>query len=498
MRRFQFAALLAFFAGLLPFAGHAETIDNPDFQTTWEREDAPVAAGAANRTWLWGPEPFTTSLAEPYGAGQGETRTVQYFDKARMEINEPDAARDRWYVTTGLLALELMTGARQTGDNEFEQRGPANIPVAGDSDDAGGPTYASFNWLRGLTAFNTGTTLTATIDRAGNVGNDSAFARHAVLAEHFVPETGHTVASVFWEYLNSRGIVEENGSSVEGQLFEPWFYATGFPVTEAYWANVKVGGAQRDVLIQVFERRVLTYTPANDPAWRVELGNVGRHYYSWRYEREAQVPMAFGEPLWQPDLSTIADASSPDGSWQMGWSEENQSYVISGSGQLEAGTLRMISRHWDGIDGYGPLENYQVSVDIQSLAGGEAGIGVRVGAGEADNALESMVYFGVSAGGVRTVTFEDNTTNRTEYLLPPAAEIAAWDSVPGAWNTIAMSVYGNRVWVSVDGVVVGEAELPEEVRPSGGVALVVANTGSSGDTASFGFRNLTVYQVSGR
>jgi uncharacterized protein YkwD len=37
-------------------------------------------------------------------------------------------------------------------------------------------------------------------------------------------------------------------------------------------------------LFQVFERRVLTYNPANSPGFRVEMGNVGQHYYRWRYE----------------------------------------------------------------------------------------------------------------------------------------------------------------------------------------------------------------------
>jgi hypothetical protein len=35
--------------------------------------------------------------------------------------------------------------------------------------------------------------------------------------------------------------------------------------------------------MQCFERRCLTYTPGNDPAWQVEAGNVGQHYYAWRY-----------------------------------------------------------------------------------------------------------------------------------------------------------------------------------------------------------------------
>jgi hypothetical protein len=35
--------------------------------------------------------------------------------------------------------------------------------------------------------------------------------------------------------------------------------------------------------VQVFERRVLTYTPSNPDGWKVEAGNVGLQYYQWRY-----------------------------------------------------------------------------------------------------------------------------------------------------------------------------------------------------------------------
>jgi hypothetical protein len=37
------------------------------------------------------------------------------------------------------------------------------------------------------------------------------------------------------------------------------------------------------VMVQVFERRVLTYTADNPPAFQVEMGNIGQHYYQWRY-----------------------------------------------------------------------------------------------------------------------------------------------------------------------------------------------------------------------
>ncbi|MDQ3548620.1 MAG: hypothetical protein M3439_07345 [Chloroflexota bacterium] len=56
--------------------------------------------------------------------------------------------------------------------------------------------------------------------------------------------------------------------------FESAFYATGLPITEAYWADVKVAGQQREVLLRCFERRCLTYTPGNDPAWQVEAGTA--------------------------------------------------------------------------------------------------------------------------------------------------------------------------------------------------------------------------------
>ena len=60
-------------------------------------------------------------------------------------------------------------------------------------------------------------------------------------------------------------------------------FVFGLPVTGAYWVKTQVGGKEMPVLFQVFERRVLTYNPANPPDFRVEMGNVGQHYHLWRY-----------------------------------------------------------------------------------------------------------------------------------------------------------------------------------------------------------------------
>src|SRR5690606_16685171 len=84
---------------------------NAHFQRTWERTDRPVLDGVTARTWMWGPEAFTVPLSEPYAEAPGGQRSVQYFDKARMEITDPGADTDSiWYVTNGLLVVELITG----------------------------------------------------------------------------------------------------------------------------------------------------------------------------------------------------------------------------------------------------------------------------------------------------------------------------------------------------------------------------------------------------
>src|SRR5438046_2595368 len=142
-----------------------------------------------------------------------------------------------------------------------------------------------------------GAPVTAAIDRAGTVGAapDGGVTCAAVVAQAANP---HCVASIFWDYLNSRGPVYAGGGDGDAPIFDPLFYVTGLPLTEAYWAQARVAGAQRTILVQAFERRILTYTPANPAAWRVEQGNVGRHYYRWRYGRELPAPTAMqpGQP----------------------------------------------------------------------------------------------------------------------------------------------------------------------------------------------------------
>lgn len=256
------------------------------FEQVWQRTDRIVAEGRANRTWLWGPRTLM-ARAEGYVQAAGGLRQVQYFDKGRMEINNPAGDRgSRWFVTSGLLVMELITGRAQVGDNEYLQRGAAPLPVAGDADDAGAPTYASFGVVAMQSAENrVGQAPRETIDRAGQVGAYSGPQRSETRYAHYVPESGHNIPAVFWDYLNARGTVYEGGRAHNGLLID-WLFTLGYPVSEPYWTRVRVGGVERDVLVQMYQRRVLTYMPDNPRGWRVEMGNVGRHYYRWRYGTE--------------------------------------------------------------------------------------------------------------------------------------------------------------------------------------------------------------------
>ncbi len=275
-----------FAAGLAPgdvYNGATNAFVDPAFRAVWQRTDRPVAEQRAVRSWMWGPRGLM-ARGEQYAQAPGGTRQVQYFDKARMELTNPSGDRSSpWFVTTGLLVVEMITGRMQVGDQEFVQREPADIPVAGDPDDPAAPRYSSFGGVTGQLADDrTGQMVTETLDRAGRVGRYAGPPHAAARLAHYVPESRHNIAQAFWDYLNARGTVYENGAYRSGPISD-WVFTMGYPISEPFWTRVRVGGVERDVLVQVFERRVLTYSPDNPAGWRVEQGNVGRHYYAWRY-----------------------------------------------------------------------------------------------------------------------------------------------------------------------------------------------------------------------
>ncbi len=250
---------------------------DPAIQRAWWVADYPVLSHSAQRSWLWGPDVFSDQQ-EPFAEASGGKRQVDYFDKGRMEITNPDGDRSsEWFVTSGLLVRDMILGAAQTGESTFEQAKPAEVELAGDplSVNPDAPTYASLNHLAAVAdgrraANRHGQGVQETLDRAGNVGTDPSLGGYTTLAG-YDDVTGHNIAGVFSDWMATRD-------------YDP-LYVIGRPLAEPYWVRTRVAGIEEWVLVQAFERRVLTFNPANTPEWRIEMGNAGRHYYAWRYKK---------------------------------------------------------------------------------------------------------------------------------------------------------------------------------------------------------------------
>jgi hypothetical protein len=279
----------------LALAWPVEWRANRAFFDVWARVDGPLATQAATRSWVWGPVPFAVAN-EPYAESPTGLRLVEYLDKGRMEINDPTADRaSPWFVTSGLLVNEMVTGQAQTGNSSFESRSPANIPVAGDAGSLDAPIYASFAAHTAPALASTGKPLSHRISHDGTLSpfTPSGDPRPFTIA-YYDEVSKHNVPAAFNDWMAQSGPVLESGRITEGRLLDP-LYVLGRPITEAYWADVLVGGKPATVLIQLFERRALTYNPGNPPEWRVEMANVGRAYYDWRYPNTTATPAIAAE-----------------------------------------------------------------------------------------------------------------------------------------------------------------------------------------------------------
>ncbi len=235
-------------------AGAATPFAIREFALQWEQGEGTVQN-------YWGPPASSTvPLYEQYVQSPNGQRLVQYFDKGRMESNRPGAP-----ITNGLLTVELITGRAQVGDAQFEQRDPARISVAGDPDNV----FPLYSDMRSFTVANIQATRAA--DRlAGPMGITSPYPAGAADSGAQIVGTdtltGYHVPRVFSDYRAKTGLL-----------------TVGYAVTEPVWVTIKVGGISKVVMVQGFERRVLTYTPSNTPLFVVEFGNIGQHYYNWRH-----------------------------------------------------------------------------------------------------------------------------------------------------------------------------------------------------------------------
>ncbi len=237
-----------------------------------------------------------------------------------MEINDPNGDKSSlFFVTQGLLARDMINGIIQTGSGENDfilaPQGPSRVPF-GDLDDLIGPVYASFQGVQDAAPTPEGQVITARIDRAGNVTDDPSLATFNVTATELFEDTDHRIASVFETYINQDGLVYQNGQNETVEdIYSPIQRVFGLPITEAYWATVTAGDQQKTVLIQCFERRCLTYTPSNVPAFQVEMANTGLQYFQWRYNQPATTTPTPGTatptPTGTPTTPTTTPTSTP-------------------------------------------------------------------------------------------------------------------------------------------------------------------------------------------
>ncbi len=316
----------------------AADFGDPAFQRVWTRTDKPVADKTVVRSWYWGPVPGETKT-EKYAEGAGGTRKVQYFDKSRMEINDPNADKNNpFFVTNGLLTVELISGKMQVGKSQYETRYSANIAL-GDVDDQTGPTYATFKLIANSPLGDhpaidqTGKLVVQNVNRAGIVARDPATEKYGVKYGFYNAETKHNIADKFWDFLNLSGpVVGADGKVTNAKLSDPWFYTTGYAISEPYWSRMKVAGQEKDILVQLFERRALTYDPTSPvKGFEVQMGNIGAHYYDWRYKDAGQ--QAFPNPTVSPVSVPAGALGSPDNPIRMAFVPSANSTKVLASGE---------------------------------------------------------------------------------------------------------------------------------------------------------------------
>jgi hypothetical protein len=290
----------------------------PQFRERWVAQDKLVGDPGINRPYTWGPNApgAPTTLSEPYVESPGGTRRVLYLDKARMEINNPATG----FVTTGLAVKELVSGKRQDGNNTFVTLTPSQTQVAGDpvSVNPNSPVYASFQGVVTLGNADAnskpnavGSVINQFIAKNGTVS--TIVPPVSITIGAYQELTGHNIAAPFEAFKNQSGPVTNpaNGATIPNQpiyTVDPTSNVFGLAISDPYWVSTKIAGVEQTVLVQLFERRVLTYNPALATN-RVEMGNLGQHYYQWRYvESVTPPPPAVGNfaGTWNTNFAQVA------------------------------------------------------------------------------------------------------------------------------------------------------------------------------------------------
>lgn len=398
-------------------AQHASSVPvpvPPAIGALWQQADGPVMRQEEHRAWLLGPGAVAAATEHDSSSPIGVRQEV-YFDKARLDISDPSVPVDSpWYAVGAQLVTEMLAGSIQVGSHDWIPLAPANIAAAGDPLQPGAITYATLARhatlpvLAGGSATanasdsRVGQQVTAVLDANGNVSQDAGFGQ-AVTYGAWNETTRHNVAMPFVDWDS-------------GQPF-PENYLLGLPLTEPFWIEVAVGGTPTRMLIQAFERRVLTWTPSNDPGYRVETSNTGIHYREWRgLSRPADAayePLAtlvpYGENIVQSATSHGIDP----------WLLAAVADVASGGNplavQANGGSGLLGMRHASSTEALAPGQSTE-------LAAAEL---ARLAATNTDDAAMLSAYFGDADPAQQAAFVADTLATRdalrTRYAAPGAA-----------------------------------------------------------------------------
>jgi hypothetical protein len=165
---------------------------------------------------------------------------AQYFEKGRIEDHRGDVSNPTWQFMYGRLTAELMEHSPQgaiTGTS-FTY---GNLRVVASPINRHEPPL---NFRGGTTPMR-----------------DGIFVPYD---PYLRPAPGSIVQPYFWRYINRADLFPGG-----------WLHDIGLPMTDAFPARVRKYGADREIIMQAFERTVLTYDPKNPSGWQVERGNIG-------------------------------------------------------------------------------------------------------------------------------------------------------------------------------------------------------------------------------
>ena len=183
------------------------------------------------------------------GRAMGDSRVragfvVQYFEKGRLEFHQD--APDGWKYQLGLLVDELA--------KLF-----ALVPLGGDSSTL---TYADVARLS-----DSARRVAPPEGLTGGVAEMPDGSTFVPFDAALAPGPGHVVSRDFWRFLNDPTVFPGG-----------WLHDAGLPVTPLAEAVVTKGAVTRTILVQAFQRTILTYDPQNPPEYVVECANVGTDF----------------------------------------------------------------------------------------------------------------------------------------------------------------------------------------------------------------------------